>query len=296
MIYNAPTKDMLFLLNEWLGLDKLTALPGNEDFDADLLEAVLEEAGKFCSTELLPLNQTGDEHGAVYENGEVRTPPGFKEAYARFIENGWTGIDSNPEHGGQGLPKVVCFLIDEMLGATNLSFKLYSELSHGAYHLLDSVASDEIRDRYLPKMVEGVWSGTMCLTEPQCGTDLGLLTTKAVPVADGMHEISGSKIFITSGDHDLTENILHLVIARIDGAPEGTGHPRLRNLRVELRQCNGLSCRRRGPRSCRNVQDDEHRTINRWYARTRFLRNCLSECADLRVGSSSKQSARTATR
>jgi butyryl-CoA dehydrogenase len=222
MIYNAPTKDMLFLLNEWLGLDRLTALPGNEDFDADLLEAVLEEAGKFCSTELLPLNQTGDEHGAVYENGEVRTPPGFKEAYARFIENGWTGMDSNPEHGGQGLPKVVGFLIDEMLGATNLSFKLYSELSHGAYHLLNSVASDEIRDRYLPKMVEGVWSGTMCLTEPQCGTDLGLLTTKAVPVADGTHKISGSKIFITSGDHDLTENILHLVIARIDGAPEGT--------------------------------------------------------------------------
>ena len=222
MIYNAPTKDMLFLLNEWLGLDRLTALPGNEDFDADLLEAVLEEAGKFCSTELLPLNQAGDEHGAVHENGEVRTPPGFKEAYARFIENGWTGIDSNPEHGGQGLPKIVGFLIDEMLGATNLSFKLYSELSHGAYHLLDSVASDEIRDRYLPKMVEGVWSGTMCLTEPQCGTDLGLLTTKAVPVADGTHEISGSKIFITSGDHDLTENILHLVIARIDGAPDGT--------------------------------------------------------------------------
>jgi len=222
MIYNAPTKDMLFLLNEWIGLDKLTALPGNEDFDADLLEAVLEEAGKFCSTELLPLNQTGDEHGAVHENGEVRTPPGFKEAYARFIENGWTGIDSNPEHGGQGLPRVVGFLIDEMLGATNLSFKLYSELSHGAYHLLDSVASDEIRDRYLPKMVEGVWSGTMCLTEPQCGTDLGLLTTKATPAADGTHKINGSKIFITSGDHDLTENILHLVIARIDGAPEGT--------------------------------------------------------------------------
>ena len=222
MIYNAPTKDMLFLLNEWLGLDKLTVLPGNEDFDADLLEAVLEEAGKFCSTELLTLNQTGDEHGAVHENGEVRTPPGFKEAYARFIENGWTGIDSNPEHGGQGLPRVVGFLIDEMLGATNLSFKLYSELSHGAYHLLDSVASDEIRDRYLSKMVEGVWSGTMCLTEPQCGTDLGLLITKATLTADSTHKINGSKIFITSGDHDLTENILHLVIARIDGAPEGT--------------------------------------------------------------------------
>jgi len=225
MIYNAPTKDMLFLLNEWLGLDKLTALPGNEDFDADLLEAVLEEAGKFCSTELLPLNQTGDEHGAVYENGEVRTPPGFKEAYARFIENGWTGIDSNPEQGGQGLPKVVGFLIDEMLGATNLSFKLYSELSHGAYHLLDSVASDEIRDRYLPKMVEGVWSGTMCLTEPQCGTDLGLLTTKAVPVADGVHEISGSiegEKFSTAELAGLFENGLQDVGIEILVARQGS--------------------------------------------------------------------------
>ena len=222
MIYNAPIKDMLFLLTESMDLSTLTSLPGNEEVDADLLEAILEEAGKFSSTELLPINREGDEHGATFDNGEVRTPPGFKEAYAKFIENGWTGIDSNPDHGGQGLPKVLHVLIDEILGATNLSFKLYSELSRGAYHLLDNTASEEIRERYLPNMVAGTWSGTMCLTEPHCGTDLGLLTTKAAASADGTFRINGAKIFITSGDHDLTENILHLVIARLDGAPEGT--------------------------------------------------------------------------
>lgn len=222
MIYNAPIRDMLFLLTEWIGLDRVTALPGYEEVDADLIEAVLEAAGKFCSDELLVLNRDGDEYGAVCDNGEVTTPPGFKEAYTHFIENGWTGIDSDPEHGGQGLPKLLQYFIDEMLSATNLAFKLYSELSHGVYHVLDTTAPDAIRARYLPKMVEGVWSGTMCLTEPQCGTDLGLLTTKATPAADGHYTISGSKIFITSGDQDLTENILHLVIARIDGAPAGT--------------------------------------------------------------------------
>lgn len=222
MIYDAPIRDMMFLLTEWIGLDKLNALPGYEEVDEDLIEAILEEAGKFCSTEVLAINQAGDQYGAVHEDGVVKTPPGFKDVYTRFIENGWTTIDANPDHGGQGLPKVVQNQIDEMLGATNLSFKLYSELSHGAYQLLDALAPDDIRDRYLPKMVAGVWSGTMCLTEPHCGTDLGLLNSKAVPNDDGSYSISGSKIFITSGDHDLTENILHLVIARIEGAPEGT--------------------------------------------------------------------------
>ena len=222
MIYEPPIKDMLFLLTECMDLNALTNLPGNEEVDADLLEAILEEAGKFSSTELLPLNRSGDEHGATFDNGEVTAPPGFKEAYAKFIDNGWTGIDSNPDHGGQGLPKVLHVLIDEMLGATNLAFKLYSELSRGAYHLLDNTASEEIRERYLPNMVAGIWSGTMCLTEPHCGTDLGLLTTKADAADDGTFKINGAKIFITSGDHDLTENILHLVIARIAGAPAGT--------------------------------------------------------------------------
>ncbi len=222
MIYNAPVKDMMFLVDEWLGIDKLSSLPGFEEFDKDILQAVLEEAGKFCSTEILPINRDGDEHGAVFADGAVTTPPGFKDAYQKFIENGWTSIDAEPAHGGQGLPKLVSFLIDEMLGATNLSFKLYPELSHGAYHLLAAHASAEIRALYLPKMVEGVWSGTMCLTEPHCGTDLGLLTTKASANDDGSYNIIGTKIFITSGDHDLTENILHLVIARIDGAADGS--------------------------------------------------------------------------
>ena len=222
MIYNAPVKDMMYLVNDWIGLDKLTALPGYEDVDAEILEAILEESAKFCSTELLTINRQGDEQGAKFENGSVTTPPGFKEAYDKFIENGWTSIDADPEHGGQGLPKLFQNLLDEMLSATNLAFKLYSELSHGVYHLLATTASDEIRARYLPNMAAGTWSGSMCLTEPQCGTDLGLLTTKAAANDDGSYSISGSKIFITSGDNDLTENILHLVLARLEGSPEGS--------------------------------------------------------------------------
>lgn len=213
----------MFLVDEWIGVDKLNRLPGFEDFDRDTLEAILEEAGKFCVTEILPTNRDGDEHGAVLADGNVTTPPGFKEAYRNFVDNGWTGIDADPDYGGQGLPKLLVFLIDEMLAATNLAFKLYPELTRGAYHLLVSHATKEIRTKFLAKMVEGTWSGTMCLTEPHCGTDLGLLTTKAVPNDDGSFDISGTKIFITSGDHDLTENILHLVIARIEGAPDGSG-------------------------------------------------------------------------
>ena len=222
MIYNAPIQDMLFLVREWIGIDRLTALPGYEEVDLDLIEAVLEEAGKFASTELLAINREGDEHGASFDNGNVTTPPGFKEAYTQFIEAGWTSIDADPDHGGQGLPKLLQSLIDEMLGATNVAFKLYTELSRGAYHCLANTASADICEKYLPKMVEGTWSGTMCLTEPHSGTDLGLLKTKATPAGDGTYKISGEKIFITSGDHDLTENIVHLVIARIDGAPAGT--------------------------------------------------------------------------
>jgi butyryl-CoA dehydrogenase len=223
MIYNAPVKDMVFLIDEWIGLENISSLPDYEHLDRDTLEFILQEAGKFCSAELLVINRQGDEHGATFEDGVVKTPPGFKEAYQRYIENGWTGIDADPEHGGQGLPRIVQFQVDEMLGACNLAFKLYSELSHGAYHLMLASASQKIRDLYLPKMVEGTWSGTMCLTEPHCGTDLGLLTTRATDNDDGSFNISGTKIFITSGDHDLTENILHLVLARLEGAPAGAG-------------------------------------------------------------------------
>jgi alkylation response protein AidB-like acyl-CoA dehydrogenase len=219
--YEAPVKDMVFLVDEWLGMDKISALPGHEDVDTETFQFILEEAGKFCSNELLPINREGDEQGVTFENGEVRTPPGFKAAYDKLVEGGWTGIDADPQYGGQGLPKLIQYLIDEMQSATNLSFKLYPELTHGAYHLLASSASEELRNRYVPKMVEGIWSGTMCLTEPQCGSDLNLINSKASSNEDGSFAISGSKIFITSGDHDLTENIIHLTLARITGAPAG---------------------------------------------------------------------------
>ena len=222
MIYVAPVTDMMFLVDEWIGLGKLRELPGYQDLDRDLLQSILEQAGKFCSTELLPLNRHGDLHGATFADGIVTAPPGFKAAYESYINGGWTGIDADIEYGGQGLPKLVQYLVDEMLGATNLAFKLYSELTHGAYHLLANCASEEIRQRYIPNMVAGLWSGTMCLTEPHCGTDLGLITTVAEPLGDDRYQISGAKIFITSGDHDLTENIIHLVLARIAGAPAGS--------------------------------------------------------------------------
>ena len=222
MIYTAPVKDMMFLINEWIGIDKINTLPGFEHVDAETFEFILEEAGRFCTAELLPINRDGDEIGAILEDGQVSTPPGFRQAYDAFCENGWIGLDADPEHGGQGLPRLMKFLVDEMLCSCNLAFKLYAELSQGAYHLMNHAAPDELKAICLPRMVEGTWSGTMCLTEPHCGTDLGLLTTRATPAADGSYTINGSKIFITSGDHDLTENILHLVIARLDGAPAGT--------------------------------------------------------------------------
>jgi butyryl-CoA dehydrogenase len=212
---------MMFLLEDWIGIDNIAALPGYEEVDADVARFILDEAGKFCSQELLPINRAGDEHGAVFADGAVTTPPGFKEAYRNFTENGWAGLDADPEHGGQGLPRLLQFLVDEMLGSCNIAFKLYAELTHGAYHLMDSHASQEIRDLYLPKMVAGTWSGTMCLTEPHSGTDLGLLNTKATRNDDGSYRITGTKIFITSGDHDLADNILHMVLARLEDAPAG---------------------------------------------------------------------------
>jgi alkylation response protein AidB-like acyl-CoA dehydrogenase len=221
VIYEAPVKDMVFLVDEWLGMDKISAVPGHEDVDRDTFQFILEEAGKFCTNELLPINREGDEHGAIFEDGTVRAPPGFKAAYDKLVEGGWTGIDADPEFGGQGLPKLIQYLIDEMQAATNLSFKLYAELSHGAYHLLANSASEELRNRYVPNMVEGTWGGTMCLTEPQSGSDLSLIKSKASSNENGTFAISGSKLFITSGDHDLTENIIHLVLARITGAPAG---------------------------------------------------------------------------
>ncbi len=219
--YQPPLRDMRFVLHELHGSDTLKDMKGLEDITPDLIDAVLEEAGKLVTEVLAPLNPIGDAEGCKYENGVVHTPTGFKDAYKTYVEGGWNGIACDPEWGGQGLPASVTKFVEEMMCSANLSFGLYPGLTHGAYQALNSHAPQELKERFLPKMVEGVWSGTMCLTEPHCGTDLGLLRTKAEPQGDGSYKISGSKIFISAGEHDLTENIIHLVLARLPDAPKG---------------------------------------------------------------------------
>ena len=221
-IYNAPVEDMMFLFEKLRNNKKYKEIDKYKEINSDLVKDILEEAAKVTQNLILPLAKSGDENPAILENGVVRTPPGYKEAYKKFIEDGWVSLSCDPKYGGQGMPKTVSTFFDEMLSAASLSFKLYSELTIGAYNCLLHHASDEIKNLYLPKMVEGKWSGTMCLTEPVCGTDLGLLKTKAQEQSDGTYRISGQKIFITSGDHDLTENIIHLVLARSTDSPKGT--------------------------------------------------------------------------
>jgi butyryl-CoA dehydrogenase len=219
--YQAPLRDMRFVLYELHDGDGLTALPGFEEFGRDLIDPVLDEAAKVCGEVLAPLNRSGDEEGCHLENGVVRTPAGFKEAYTLFREGGWTGIACDPNFGGQGLPKSVNTLVEEMICSSNLSFGMYPGLTHGAYKAIHAHGTDALKARYLPNMVSGEWSGTMCLTEPHCGTDLGLCRTKAVPQADGSYKVTGTKIFISAGDHDLTDNVIHLVLARTPDAPKG---------------------------------------------------------------------------
>ncbi len=221
--YKAPLRDMRFVLYELMQGEHLTALPGFEEFGRDLVDPVLEEAAKLCEEVLFPLNRSGDEEGSVLENGVVRTPTGFREAYDRFRDGGWTGIACDPAYGGQGLPASVVMFVTEMICSSNLAFGMFPGLSHGAYVALKAYGSEELKSAYLPKLVDGTWAGTMCLTEPHCGTDLGLLRTGAVPADDGSYRISGTKIFISGGDQDLTENIIHLVLARLPGAPKGVG-------------------------------------------------------------------------
>ena len=220
--YNAPIEDMMFLFNKLRNNKNYNDLEKYKEVNSELVKDILEEAAKINQNLILPLAKSGDENPAVLENGVVRTPPGYKEAYSKYIEDGWTSLSCDPKYGGQGMPKTVSGFFDEMLSSASLSFKLYSELSIGAYNCIKHHATDELKDKYLPKIVEGKWSGTMCLTEPVCGTDLGLLKTKALEQSDGTYKISGQKIFITSGDHDLTENIIHLVIARAPDSPAGT--------------------------------------------------------------------------
>ena len=220
--YTAPVDDMMFLFEKLRNNQKYNELEKYKEVTTDLVKDILQEAAKINQNLILPLAKAGDENPAVLENGVVRTPPGYKEAYKKYIEDGWTSLSCDPKYGGQGMPKTVSAFFDEMLSSASLSFKLYSELSIGAYNCINHHATDDIKNKYLPKIVEGKWSGTMCLTEPVCGTDLGLLRTKAKKQTDGTYKISGQKIFITSGDHDLTENIIHLVLARADDSPAGT--------------------------------------------------------------------------
>ena len=220
--YTAPLRDMRFVLNELAGTERLRALPGCEEITSDLVDPVLEEAAKLCSEVLLPLNQSGDIEGCTLENGVVRTPKGFREAYDAFREGGWTSLGADPEYGGQGLPKSVGMLVEEMICSANLAFGMYPGLTHGAYMALDKHGTPEQKATYLPKLTSGEWTGTMCLTEPHCGTDLGLIRTRAVPQADGSYRITGSKIFISAGEHDLADNIIHLVLAKLPDAPPGT--------------------------------------------------------------------------
>ncbi|MDE4912151.1 acyl-CoA dehydrogenase C-terminal domain-containing protein [Methylobacterium sp. 092160098-2] len=219
--YKAPLRDMRFVLHELHADPGSEPLPGLEEITPDVADAILEEAAKFCTERLLPLNASGDAEGCRLENGVVRTPKGFPEAYAAFRAGGWTAMGSDPAYGGQGLPETINKLVEEMICSTNLSFGLYPGLSHGAYKAIAGHASEALKAAYLPKIVDGTWSGTMCLTEAHCGTDLGLLRTRAVPQDDGSYRITGSKIFISAGDHDLTENIVHLVLARLPDAPKG---------------------------------------------------------------------------
>ena len=220
--YTAPVEDMMFLFEKLRNNKNYNEIEKYKEVNSELVKDILVEAAKINENLILPLAKSGDENPTVLENGVVRTPPGYKEAYSKYIEDGWTSLSCDPKYGGQGMPKTVSAFFDEMLSSASLSFKLYSELSIGAYNCISHHATEEIKDKYLPKIVEGKWSGTMCLTEPVCGTDLGLLKTKAVEQSDGTYKLSGQKIFITSGDHDLTENIIHLVIARAADSPAGT--------------------------------------------------------------------------
>jgi len=221
--YTAPTRDTRFIINEMLDLASYGNLPGFENATPDMIDTVVNESGKFCSEVLAPLNQIGDEQGCTrHEDGSVTTPDGFKEAYAQLVESGWTTLGGPEEFGGQGMPHVISFAFEEYIGTANQAFAMYPGLTGGAAAALQSAGSDEQKAMYLPKMISGEWSGTMNLTEPHCGTDLGMIRTKAEPQGDGSYAITGTKIFISAGEHDLTSNIIHLVLAKTPGAPDSS--------------------------------------------------------------------------
>ena len=222
--YTPPLRDMQFVLHELLNVEQeFKAMPAHAEIDAATVDQVLEEAGKFCSGVIFPLNQSGDEEGCTYKgDGVVTAPKGFKEAYKQYVEAGWPALSADPNYGGQGLPELVNNVFMEMINSANQAWGMYPGLSHGAYAALRAHGTPELQKLYLPKLVSGEWTGTMCLTEAHCGTDLGLLRTKAEPQADGSYHITGSKIFISAGEHDMSDNIVHLVLARLPDAPSGT--------------------------------------------------------------------------
>ncbi|NKN34932.1 acyl-CoA dehydrogenase [Agrobacterium sp. a22-2] len=221
-VYKAPVNDTLFILNDVLGLDRYNNLPGFEDASPDMIEAIVGEAARLAEEELFPLNLSGDQEGCTrHDDASVTVPKGFKQAYDAYCQGGWSGLAVPPEFGGQGLPYTLHSAVGEYMSSANMALTMYPGLTQGAIAAILVHGTDEQKQTYVPKMVEGIWSGTMNLTEPHCGTDLGLLRTKAVPNGDGSYRISGQKIFISAGEHGMTDNIIHLVLARIEGAPEG---------------------------------------------------------------------------
>ncbi|TDG15887.1 acyl-CoA dehydrogenase [Seongchinamella unica] len=221
--YKAPLRDISFVMNEVLEAEKLyQTLPGYEEATTDLMNAITEEGAKFCEGVLAPLYQSGDQEGCTWSEEGVKTPTGFKEAYQQFVENGWPSLSADVEYGGQGMPNLVGIVNTEMVGTANWAWGMYPGLSHGAIKTIEEHGSPEQKDKYLTRLISGEWTGTMCLTESHCGSDLGLLRTKAEPQADGSYAITGQKIFISAGEHDMTDNIIHIVLARLPDAPEGT--------------------------------------------------------------------------
>ena len=221
--YKAPLREIGFVMKELLDSDKhYESFPGGAEATPEMVDAIIGEGGKFCEEVLSPLNRVGDEEGCIWSEDGVKTPTGFKEAYQQFVEGGWPTLSSDVNYGGQGLPESINIIMSEMVGTANWSWGMYPGLSHGAVNTVHEFGTEEQKDTYLTKLISGEWTGTMCLTEPHCGSDLGILRSKAEPNADGSYSVTGTKIFISAGEHDMTDNIIHIVLARLPDAPQGT--------------------------------------------------------------------------